>query len=67
MAFLSKIKLKRTGEVRQLKDLGARTQLASLQTTVDGMQSITVDGTTYQVSDLLTYVAQIYGAVVYTE
>ena len=67
MAFLSKIKLKKTGEVRQLKDATARTQIAALQTTVDGMQSITVDGTTYQVSDLLTYVAQIYGAVVYTE
>lgn len=67
MAFLSKIKLKRTGEVRQIKDAGARQQLATLQTTVDGMQTITVDGTTYQVTDLLTYVAQIYGAVVYTE
>ena len=67
MAFLSKIKLKKTGEVRQLKDAGARQQLATLQTTVDGMQTVTVDGTTYQTSDLLTYVAQIYGAVVYTE
>ncbi len=67
MAFLSKIKLKKTGEVRQLKDAGARQQLATLQTTVDGMQTVTVDGTTYQTSDLLAYVAQIYGAVVYTE
>jgi len=67
MAFLSKIKLKKTGEVRQLKDAGARQQLATLQTTVDGMQTVTVNGTTYQTSDLLIYVAQIYGAVVYTE
>ena len=67
MAFLSKIKLKKTGEVRQLKDAGARQQLATLQTTVDGMQTVTVNGTTYQTSDLLVYVAQIYGAVVYTE
>lgn len=67
MAFLSKIKLKKTGEVRQIKDTTARQQIANLQTTVDGMQTITVDGTEYQVTDLLTYVAQIYGAVVYTE
>ena len=50
-----------------MKDAGARQQLATLQTTVDGMQTVTVDGTTYQTSDLLAYVAQIYGAVVYTE
>ena len=67
MAFLSKIKLKKTGEVRQIKDTAARQQIASLQTTVDGMQTITVEGVQYQVTDLLTYVAQIYGAVVYTE
>ncbi len=67
MAFLSKIKLKKTGEVRQIKDTTARQQIASLQTTVDGMQTITVEGVQYQVTDLLTYVAQIYGAVVYTE
>ncbi len=67
MAFFSKIKLKKTGEIRQLKDTVARNQLASLQTTVDNMQTVTVDGTTYQVADLLAYVARIYGSTIWVD
>ncbi len=67
MAFFSKIKLKKTGEIRQLKDTVARNQLASLQTTVDNMQTVTVDGTTYQVADLLAYVARIYGSTIWID
>ena len=67
MAFFSKIKLKKTGEVRQMKDLGARTQLASLQTTVDNMQTVTYNGNTYQLSDLLAFVAELYGSTVWID
>ena len=67
MAFFSKIKLKKTGEIRQLKDTVARNQLASLQTTVDNMQTVTVDGTPYQVADLLAYVARIYGSTIWVD
>ena len=67
MAFFSKIKLKKTGEIRQLKDTVARNQLASLQTTVDNMQTVPVDGTTYQVADLLAYVARIYGSTIWVD
>lgn len=67
MAFFSKIKLKKTGEIRQLKDTVARNQLATLQSTVDSMQTLTVDGTTYQVADLLAYVARIYGSTIWVD
>lgn len=67
MAFFSKIKLKKTGEVRQLKDTQARQQLADLQTKVDGMETITHNGTEYQVADLLAFVAELYGSTVWVD
>lgn len=65
--FLSKIKIKKTGEIRQFKDNVARQQLAALQTKVDGMDTIKVGKTTYQVSDLLEFVADLYGSTVWVE
>lgn len=67
MADIKQVKVKKTGEVRNIKDETARTLIASLRTDVDGLSTITHNGTSYETADLLDFLADLYESTVFTE
>lgn len=67
MADIKQVKLKKTGQIVNIKDTTARTQIASLRSDFDGINTITHNGTVYSAADLLDFLADLYESTVFTE
>lgn len=67
MAKINKVKVKKTGEIREIEDSTARANLAKLREEFDKVNSVTHNGKTYSAIELLDFLAELYESNVWVD